>query len=92
MTDDRLERIEKELEQIKERNAKVETDKAWEGSRVRVATICAITYFFAGLLLFLLGNKEFYLSALVPVLGFILSVQTVPAVKRWWIANQYRRK
>src|SRR5271170_1782849 len=85
MTDDRLDRIEQELEIIKQRNARVETDKAWETSQMRIASICAITYLFATFLLYLLGNEQFWLNALVPVLGFFLSAQSLPAIKKWWL-------
>ena len=36
--------FEKEINEIKERNKRVETDKAWETSWVRRICICVLTY------------------------------------------------
>lgn len=90
MTDDKLERIEQALELIKFRNARVEADKAWEVSTMRIGTICAITYLVAALLLFVIGAERCWLGALVPTVGFLLSSQSLPAVKRWWINSRYK--
>jgi len=90
MPDERINRIEQELDSIKQRNARVEADKAWEVSHVRIGTICGITYVVAALLLYLIGTERFLLGALVPALGFLLSAQSLPAVKRWWINARYK--
>ena len=39
--------MKEDIEQIKERNRRVETDKAWETSLFRVITITIITYIIA---------------------------------------------
>src|SRR5262249_2165459 len=90
VTNDKLEQLEKELESIKQRNARVEADKVWETSAFRIGTICAITYVVAAVLLYVIGAERFWLGALVPTLGFFLSAQSLPAVKRWWITCRYR--
>ena len=92
MTDERFERIEHELESIKQRNARVEADKAWEVSPMRIGTICGITYLVASVLLYVIGTERFWLGALVPTLGFFLSAQSLPAVKHWWINSRYQIK
>ncbi len=51
MIDERLERLERQLELIAQRNARVEADKAWEVSWVRRGSICAMTYVVAALYL-----------------------------------------
>lgn len=86
--EERLERIDKQLQEIAERNARVEADKAWETSQARLLAISAITYVSASLLLFMLGSQNFYLAALVPVLGFILSAQTLPFLKSRWLRSK----
>lgn len=80
-----LEDIQKELEAIQQRNQKVEADKAWETSWVRVGFITLITYIVACLLLRVLGVQYFWLNALLPTAGFFLSIQSLPWIKRWWI-------
>ena len=82
---DRLDNLEKEIQKIQERNLRVEADKTWETSLFRVATISVIIYSIACAVLFLLNVDNFFLSALVPPLGYFLSVQSLPAIKKWWI-------
>ena len=89
MTDERLTQIENELQRINQRNAKVEADKAWEVSYFRIGVICAVTYVVAALLLCLIGAQKFWLNAMIPVVGFYLSAQSLPAIKRWWIATRF---
>lgn len=85
----RIEQLEKELDSIRNRNTRVEADKAWETSMFRIFTICGITYAVAAALLFVIGTERFWLGALVPTLGFFLSAQSLPALKRWWIDRRY---
>lgn len=89
MTDYDLEQIKQQLESIRQRNLRVEADKAWEVSAARITSICVITYVFAALLLFSIGSERFWLNALVPVLGFYLSSQSLPAIKKHWIESIY---
>lgn len=83
--EERIQKLEKEITAIKERNLRVEADKAWETSNFRIFSITAITYVVAVLVLYFIGVKNFLLNALVPTAGFFLSIQTLPAVKKWWI-------
>lgn len=81
----RIQKIEEELRIIAERNARVEADKAWETSFFRTCVLATITYIIAAVLLYLVGTQRFLAGALVPTVGYILSVQTLPAMKRWWV-------
>jgi hypothetical protein len=92
VTDERLQYIEQQLEIIKQRNSRVEADKAWEASPMRIGTICVITYLIAALLLYVIGAHRFWLDALVPPLGFFLSTRSLPPIKRWWINSRYQSK
>jgi hypothetical protein len=92
VTDERLARLENDLAEIKQRNLRVEADKAWEVSPLRISSICLITYLVASLLLHLLGSKRFWLDALVPVIGFYLSSQSLTVIKSWWIDHVYGSK
>ena len=91
MTDDRLQSLEKEIEIIKARNVRVEADEAWEISGFRIGLIVAITFIIASLVLYLVGVKNFLMSALVPTAGYFLSTQSLPFVKRWWIEKRLSR-
>ena len=89
--EERLQRVEHELKAISERNARVEADKAWETSPFRMFAIAAFTYGAATLVLYLIGAENIFFGALVPVLGFILSVQSLPTLKRWWIRHFFMK-
>jgi hypothetical protein len=91
LTDERLARLEREIELIKQRNSRVEADKAWELSWVRAAAICLMTYAIAASFLYLVGTERFWLHALTPVFGFYLSVRSMPIIKKWWISSHYQR-
>lgn len=82
---DDLEQLKQEIKQIKERNKRVEADKAWEESKTRITSILLMTYVITAVVFYLIGIKNFLLSALVPTLGFYLSTLSLPFIKNWWI-------
>lgn len=82
--EERIEKIEDELKLIKERNVRVEADKAWERSIFRVASITIITYIIAGLALYAIGNEYPLRNAFIPALGYFLSTQSLLFLKRRW--------
>ncbi|MCL5666784.1 MAG: hypothetical protein M1383_03375 [Patescibacteria group bacterium] len=77
----------KEIKIIKERNKRVEADKAWEISWTRRIFIAIITYVVAGIWLMIIHESTAWLKALVPVAGYILSTLSLPAIKKWWISK-----
>lgn len=82
--------LEQEIQQIKERNRRVEADKAWETSWTRIISILIITYVVASIVMYVIGVEHVLYNALIPTLGFFLSVQSLPVIKRWWV-NAYMR-
>jgi hypothetical protein len=78
-----------EIERIKERNRRVEADKAWEMSWARKMLIGGFTYAFATIILVSIRAPEPFLNALIPTLGFLLSTMTFDFMKRWWIERRY---
>ncbi len=83
--DDRFDQLQQRILKIEERNARVEKDKKWETSAVRIFTVAVLTYFVAVLTFWILRNQDYWLTAFVPTIGFMLSVQSVPFVKKWWL-------
>ena len=77
-----------ELDEIKERNRRVELDKAWEISITRRVLIMGLTYLVASFWIIHLGNDKPFLNALVPVGGYFLSTLSLSFVKEWWVKNQ----
>ncbi len=85
-----VEELKKEIDFIKERNNRVEADKAWETSGARVATIVVMTYVLTSIVFYFIGVKNYLLNALIPTVGFYLSTQSLPFVKRWWIGKNIK--
>ncbi len=90
--EERLEAIEAELRSLKERNARVEANKAWETSWFRILSIAVATYVIAALALLSIGNDHPYRNALIPAIGFFLSTQSLPFLKEHWIVKRLGRK
>lgn len=78
----------KSIEEILKRNARVELDKAWEVSWTRRFIITALTYVVAVTWLMVIDNEKPFLSALVPVGGYLFSTLSLPFIKVWWIQNK----
>lgn len=74
-----------EIEKIKERNKKVEAEKAWETSFVRKVSIAIFTYLFMCLFMWSIGVTNIFVNALVPTFGYLLSTLSMSFVKRFWI-------
>ncbi len=83
--EERIKNLEKEIEIIKARNLRVEADKAWETSYFRVLLISGIIYVIAVKVLYFAGAENYFSNALVPAIGYFLSVQSLPFIKKWWI-------
>ena len=74
-----------EIEKIKERNKKVEVDKAWETSFVRRLCICILTYVVVVIYSIITKNvTNIWISSLVPVIGFTLSTLSLKVVRKMW--------
>ncbi|OGI67764.1 hypothetical protein A2732_01640 [Candidatus Nomurabacteria bacterium RIFCSPHIGHO2_01_FULL_40_10] len=83
--EERIQNLEKEIKLIQERNLRVEADKAWEVSYFRIILITLIIYVIE--LRYYIGSDSFFLNAFVPAIGFFISVQSLPFIKKWWIKN-----
>lgn len=80
-----MEELIKEIEQIKERNRRVELDKAWETSLTRKLCICILTYLVVLLYSYMINRiSNIYLSSVVPVIGFALSTLSLRLVRKVW--------
>lgn len=86
--EDKILEFEKEIAKIKERNKKVEYDKAWETSLLRKVLVAFITYILIGIYMTYLSVYRPWLNAFVPTLGFIFSTLTLAWFKELWIKNK----
>jgi hypothetical protein len=73
------------IDDILNRNSRVELDKAWETSLTRRAVIAAITYTIAALFMYRIGIADYFVNALVPTGGYLLSTLSLMFVKKWWL-------
>lgn len=80
--------IEKEINDIKERDKKVELNKAWETSWTRKLCIMFLTYIVVILYSLSISKiNNVFLSSLVPVIGFTLSTLSLNAIRKLWEKN-----
>lgn len=87
--EEKIKQIELEIKTLKKRNRRVEADKAWETSRFRVFSLMVVTYIVAGIILFTIGAKNYFLNALLPTIGYFLSTQSLPKIKEWWVKKYF---
>ena len=80
-----LQQLEEEIEKIKDRNKRVETEKAWETSWTRRITITTLTYLVVSIFFYAAGNSEPLNQAIVPTLAFVLSLFSSPLMKKMWL-------
>lgn len=74
-----------EIKKIKEKNKKVEMDKAWETSWTRRIFIMILTYIVVVIYSYVIKeNSSIFLSSLVPVIGFALSTLSLKVVRNIW--------
>ncbi len=77
--------LNKEIEEIKKRNKRVELDKAWETSWTRKICICILTYIVVVIYSYMVRNyNNIFLSSLVPVIGFTLSTLSLNYIRKIW--------
>ncbi len=77
--------MKKEIENIKERNKRVEIDKIWETSYTRRIILTTFTYFAIGIYLKAIDISKPWLNAIVPATAFMLSTLTLPFFKNIWL-------
>lgn len=83
-----LESLQKEVDEIKTRNKRVEAYKKWETSWTRRLLILILTYMVISIFFSVNKLPSPFINAIVPSLAFLLSTMTVPAVQKWWIKSK----
>ena len=79
------------LDGIKERNRRVEADKAWETSKTRLLVLSTATFLIVLYFLLLTKAPDPYLNALLSAGAFPLQQATMPWLKRTWLARFYKK-
>lgn len=86
------ENIVKEIQALKNRNKRVEQDKAWETSIARKIIIAILTYVVIVLFFFVAHLPNPFINAIVPTTGFVLSTLSLPFFKKMWMKYFYKNK
>jgi hypothetical protein len=86
-----IKELEREIGKIRERNSRVESDKAWETSKTRKLIITVFTYLAIALYMQAIRLPDPWLNAIVPTAAFLLSTLTLPTFKRLWISRSFRK-
>lgn len=81
-------KLKESVDQIKDRNARVEIEKAWEVSKTRIASILIVTYLTSVVLFYILESQVPWINALVPTVGFFLSTQSLSFFKKRWMEKK----
>lgn len=82
------EELQQEIEKIKQRNQRVEADKAWELSWARRIVIAILTYITIVVFGYIADLPNPFITALIPTVAFILSTLTLPLFKKIWLKNK----
>ena len=80
--------VKSELRAIKERNARVELDKAWETSFTRKIIIAVLTYLVIVIFFYFARLPKPFVNSIVPSLAFIISNLSLPIFKKIWMKNK----
>lgn len=85
-----VEQLEEEIELIKERNKRVETEKSWETSWTRRLMIAIFTYVVIAVFFLFAGTPDPLKNAIIPSIAFILSTLSGPFMKELWLKNIHK--
>lgn len=77
--------IQKEIREIKKRNARVEADKAGETSWTRKIIILLLNYVVMVIFFFSAELPKPWVNSIVPALAFVLSTLSLPYLKKMWL-------
>ncbi len=86
-----LKQLEEEINAIKERNRRVEADKAWELSWARKLVIAIMTYIFVYFFFLVARLPDPFFNSIVATTGFILSTLTIPFFKNFWLKYIHKK-
>lgn len=85
---DEVAKLKQEIEKIKERNRKVEREKAWETSITRRLSVILLTYFVMVLVFSIIEVERPFINAVIPTLGYFLSTLSIGWAKQWWVKRK----
>lgn len=84
-----IDELKKDIEIIRQRNKRVEADKAWETSIIRKIMVAVLTYIVIVLFFYFAGLPKPFTNSIVPAMAFVLSTMTLPVFKKLWLKYAY---
>lgn len=86
-----LQQLEEDIIKIKERNRRVEREKAWEVSWTRRIMVAIVTYVVIAIFFIFIGTDEPLRDSIVPSAAFVLSTLSGPFIKKLWLKYIYKK-
>ena len=86
-----IESLRSEIEEIRTRNAKVETDKFWETRWTRKMVIFVLTYAAIAIYFYAVGLPDPLINSFVPALAFVISTLSLPFFKSLWEKHVHKK-
>jgi hypothetical protein len=87
-----IEELKKEIQLLKDRNIRVESDKAWETSWTRRILLSLFTYFAISFYMYAISLPNPWVNAIIPSIGFLLSTLTLSTFKNIWQRHIYKKR
>ena len=84
---ERITQLEAKVKAIEARNRRVERDKQWEQSLTRTVFLLSLTYLTTTIVFILIAVPSPYLNAIIPTVGYLISTQSLPFIKRYWLRH-----
>lgn len=86
----KLEQIEDDIKKLKQRNKKVEQNKAWEVSIARKSILSILIYICVLICFLYLDISNPFFNAIIPTTAFILSTMSMTWFKYLWLNKFYK--
>lgn len=77
--------VHQEVLKIKERNRRVEADKAWETSKARNIFIALSSFVLIYIVMLLINSDQPFFNALISAASYLLSTFSYDLLKSWWL-------
>ncbi len=87
-----MDQLQQALTAIKERNERVELEKAWEVSWVRRISITIVTFVITFAYMKLTNQEPLWLGSIVPAFGYLISTVSIPYMKEFWVNHSYKKQ
>lgn len=85
-----IEDLTEEIDKIRERNKRVEVDKAWETSTSRKIILALFTYIVIALFFLAAGLPKPFVNSIVPAAAFVVSTLSMPFFKKMWLQHVHK--